>query len=156
MSSRSALSFTIYNSRISEGKKTRFYQRILSLEVMQVLTSAKGQLTEKIRQSLECAIDSRGQHYQAVYALSFHFEFDQTGIAKDIATFVSIARSLGVEKPQSFSIPDFGNDSRTGPEYVVVRKLWDFINSCAPHKPSEARVLILLHYAGHGKINDKD
>lgn len=127
---------------------------------MQVLTlqdaSAKGQLTKKIRQSLEYAIDLRGWHYQAVYALSFHFVLDQTDGAKDSATFAPIARSLGVEKPQSFNIPDFGNDSGTGPEYVVVQKLWDFINSCAPHKSSEARVLILLHYAGHGKINNKD
>lgn len=132
----------------------------VSLEVMQALTlkdaSAKGQLTEKIRQSLECAIDSRGRHYQAVYALSFHFALDQTGGAKDSATFVNIARSLGVEKPQSFSIPDFGNGSGKGPEYAVVQKLWDFISSCAPHQSSEARVLILLHYAGHGKINNKD
>lgn len=86
----------------------------------------------------------------------FSFWTWQTGAAKDTATFVNIARSLGVEKPQSFSIPDFGNNSGTGPEYVVVQKLWDFISCCAPDKSSEARVLILLHYAGHGKINNKD
>lgn len=105
-------------------------------------TTAKGQLTEKIRQSLEDVVDSQRRHYQTVYALSFHF-------AKDSAAFISIASSLGVENPRVFTIPDLGNDSRAGPEYAVVQKLWKIFISCAP-------VLVLLHYTGHGEINNKD
>lgn len=117
---------------------------------------ARGQATEKIRLLLQNAIDSRGRHYQNVYALSFHFARDQTGGAEDSATFVNMARSLGVETPQVFTIPNPGNESRAGPEYAVEQKLWNFLISCAPPKKSEARELVLLHYAGHGMINKND
>ncbi|MCJ1346354.1 hypothetical protein MMC31_004570, partial [Peltigera leucophlebia] len=119
---------------------------------------ARGQATEKIRLSLQNAIDSRGRHYKSVYALSFHFARDQTGGNKDSATFASMARSLGVEAPQVFTIPDAGNESRAGPgpEYAVGQKLWSFLISCAPPKNSEARVLVLLHYAGHGMIDKNE
>lgn len=117
---------------------------------------AQGQVIEKIKHSLEAAIDSRARHYQNVYALSFHFARDQTGFAEDSAAFVSIARSLGVNNPQVFTILDSGTESGKGPEYQVVQKVWDFIDSCAPPKSSEARVLILLHYAGHKLIDKKD
>lgn len=114
---------------------------------------ARGQTTEKIRLSLQNVIDFPGRHYQNVYALSFHFTRDQTGGAEDSATFVSMVRSLGVETPQVFTIPDLGKESGLGPEYQVGQKLWTFLNSCAPPTKSEARALVLLHYAGHGKID---
>lgn len=117
---------------------------------------SRGQATEKIRLSLQNAIDSRGRHYQNIYALSFHFARDQTGGAEDSATFVGMARSLGVETPLVFTIPDPGNESRAGPEYAVGQRLWNFLISCAPPMKSEARVLVLLHYAGHGMIDKNE
>lgn len=115
----------------------------------------RGQTIVKIRLSLQNAIDSRGRHYQNVYALSFHFARDQTGSAEDSATFVNMARSLGVENPQVFIIPDSGKE-RSGPENKVFQKLYNFLVCCVPPTNSKARVLLLLHYAGHGKINQNE
>lgn len=116
---------------------------------------ARGQAIDKIRLSLQNAIDSRGRHYQNVHALSFHFARDQTGGAEDSATFVNIARSLGVETPQVFIIPDSGKE-KPGPEKAVTDKLYKFLVSCVPPTTSKARVLVLLHYAGHGMINKNE
>ena len=113
-------------------------------------------MTKKIRHSLECAINLQRQHYQAVYALSFHFVLDQTGNAKVSAMFVNIVHSLRMKKPQAFNIPNFKDNLEKGPKYAVVQKLWEFISNCAPRISFEAGILILLHYTGHEKINNED
>lgn len=116
---------------------------------------AKSQSIGKIKQSLISAIDSRGRHYQNIFALSFHFAHDQTGGADDSVTFVSIARSLEVETPQVFTITDPGKESYS-PEYAVGQELWELLLSCVPPTDSKARVLVLLHYAGHGKVDKNE
>lgn len=123
----------------------------------------RGQATERIRLSLQNAIDSRGRHYQNVHALLFHFARDQSGGAEDSATFVSMARPLKGWNPSGLhnswsreTIPDPGNESRAGPEYAVGQKLWNFLISCAPPKKSEDHVLVLLHYSGHGMIGKNE
>lgn len=63
-----------------------------------------------------------------------------------------MVRSLGVLTPQLFTISDLGN-KLLGLEYAVLQKLWNFLLSCAPPKNSGARMLVLLHYAGHGMID---
>ena len=91
------------------------------------------------------------QFYKAVYALLFHFERDQIGGAIDTVTFFEIARSLKLDYPQSFTIPD----SQCSPESAVVHELKGFLSSCV-RDSSESHVLILLHYAGHGKKTNND
>lgn len=94
---------------------------------------AQGQVIEKIKHSLEAAIDSRARHYQNVYALSFHFARDQTGCAEDSAAFVSIARSLGVNNPQVFTILDRGPNQGKALNIRLCRKFGTSL-TVAPHQ----------------------
>ncbi len=102
--------------------------------------NAKG---KKIRQTLEDAID-RGRFYQGIHS---HFELDQTGAAVDLTSFTHLARPIGVENPV---VP------ASVLEWMVVNYMDAFIsNILSSPSDDEGRILLLLQYAGHGKINQK-
>lgn len=108
--------------------------------------NAKG---KKISQTLEDAID-RGRFYQGIHS---HFELDQTGAAVDLTSFTHLARPIGVENPV---VPASVNHSTKGLEWMVVNYMDAFIsNILSSPSDDEGRILLLLQYAGHGKINQK-
>lgn len=91
---------------------------------------AKRQVTEK---SLEDVIDSRGRHYQSVFALTFHFARDQTGGADGSATFVNIACSLGVENSDFLSFQIWGTNQGQ-PQNTPLCRSSRTSSSIAPHE----------------------
>lgn len=115
-------------------------------------TDEQGIGCNRVKSLIQEAFNQRARHYQVIYSLSIFFEGDQTGAAEDSKIFLDMVRCLGAEGESlkiPLSSPRFG-----GPGWEVNDRVAASIKQGLQLDPEYGRVLLVLHYAGHGAIGD--
>lgn len=107
---------------------------------------------DKVKSLIQEALNQRGRHSQAVYSLSIFFEGDQTGAAEDYKIFLDMVRCLG-SQGESLRIP-LSSPGLGGPGWEVNDRVAALIKQGVQLDPKYGRVLLMLHYAGHGLVDD--
>ena len=114
-------------------------------------TDEQGIACERVKSPIQESIHQRARHYQ-IYSLSIFFEGDQTGAAEDSKIFLDMVRCLGAEG-DTLRIPQ-SSPRLGGPGWVVNGRIRALIQNGLQLDPEYGRVLLILHYAGHGAIGE--
>lgn len=104
---------------------------------------------EMVKRLIQEALNQRARHYQAIFSLSIFFEGDQTGAAEDSKVFLDMVRCFGAEGKALRILV-----SSPRPGWDVFDRVAALIKQGLQLDPENGRVLLILHYVGHGVIGD--
>ena len=102
---------------------------------------------ENFRPLLEALVDQHYRRYSRSVAVSFYWAADNTMAHKDVENFQGILATLGLAPAEEFMI----RQSHTIPGWDVQAKIQALVRQAVE---SNERVLLLVHYAGHGFEKD--
>ncbi|KKK26141.1 hypothetical protein ARAM_005992 [Aspergillus rambellii] len=100
---------------------------------------------EEFRTTLQAAVRQQAIRYTASHALAIRWEEDNTSAQQDTAHFQSMLKTLQLPAAQELVIP---STDRT-PGWNIAGVLRDVVSKA---EKSAGRSLIMVHYAGHGKL----
>ena len=108
------------------------------------------QTMRKLKESLEDAIRSKGRQYEAVFTRSVRFEADNTGAVFDAGHFSQICEKLRIPSPEEVVLQESGLHRPMLRIATMIHQLEDATDAIDGH------TLIVIHYAGHGILNEDD
>src|SRR5947207_9180916 len=99
-----------------------------------------------IQNALRTAVSRRSRVYSKSFALAIRFEKDDTRAERDCKHFQHILHAFGLSPAEEYVIE--GSDNMPG--WRLITKFRSFLDAAIQ---SPGRSIVLVHYAGHGKID---
>ena len=109
----------------------------------------RGDTVQILQSTLQTAISQRGRYYKQVLSLAFRFEADDTQANRDTGNFQNILKALKLYEAVELVL-SAGDPT---PGWTLTDKLRTLL--VTRHK-IDGRVLVIIHYAGHGALNASD
>lgn len=101
---------------------------------------------DAFRHGLETAISQRARKYANAYTLQLRFQNDDTQAINDSENFKTICKAFGLPAPLELVVLP----TDPTPSWEIAKEFQKMLTTA---RQAPGRSLVMLHYAGHGSIN---
>ena len=102
----------------------------------------------EFERALQAAVDKRSRHYAQTFALAVRFELDDTKAYQDTEHFQTLLHAFDLKPAEEYIL----KKSDPMPGWTLKAHFMSLLRTAST---TPGRSLILVHYAGHGKVDFK-